>query len=617
MMVTDSARETSTKEETPRPSSDGASFMKQTANGIILNPQPHDNPNDPLNWPIWRRDVALLIVSIYALLSGGMTPILAPVMSTLEHEFNKPLHSLTYLVGVLMVSMGVGSALLAPIAVKYGKRLVYLIALLIFLGGLIWGANADSYGSLMGARVISGIGASPAESLPSTTIAEIYFAHERAYRLGIYTLLLLGGKNLSPLASAFTANRLGWHWIFWVSAIICAGAFAGTLLFVHETWWDRAPTPDKRSVEESEAAAQVRRRLHMPPYESGVHRSRSDTQPELHHAGPDTQPELVEVYLGDERAQGNSAIGELSVDCKSIDSGSNINTATTNDTTNDATNANVENTNEADQQIPESSPADARNDGDAPRVPFFRNLGIYSGAKTNDPLWAIFVRPFVLYTYIPILFSTLIYSTSVVWLSVIAETINTIFGAAPYHFKSTSIGLLYIATFIGGVLGSVVAGKGSDIIVRVMCRHNKGVYEPEFRLVMILPVMFTSAIGLMGFGWSSFKEDLWIVPAVFLGILGFGVSLASTVSITYTVDCYRKVAPEALVSLNIFKNVLGLVFSIFVPYFFESSGAKTSYVVYGCVEIGLCLLVFPLYRYGKVIRNFHDRHDIIQHFFRG
>lgn len=587
-MVSDSAKENSTAEATPRASSDGRSLMKQTANGIILNPQPHDNPNDPLNWPIWRRDVALLIVSIYALLSGGMTPILAPVMSTLEKEFNKPFHSLTYLVGVLMVSMGVGSALFAPIAVKYGKRLVYLIALLIFLGGLIWGANANSYGSLMGARVISGIGASPAESLPSTTIAEIYFAHERAYRLGIYTLLLLGGKNLSPLASAFTANRLGWHWIFWVSSIICAAAFAGTLLFVHETWWDRAPTPDKRSVEESEAAALARRKLHLPPY--AVRGSRSSN----HEAG------FMEVHLGDDvDGQDTSAIGGLSVDSKSIDGDTNENNSS----------------NVADHHKDGSSNHD-HSGNVIRRVPFFKNLTVYSGTKTKDPLWAIFIRPFVLYTYIPVLFSTLIYSTSVVWLSVIAETINTIFGQAPYHFKSTSIGLLYIATFIGGVLGSVVAGKGSDIIVRVMCRHNNGVYEPEFRLVMIIPVMITSAIGLMGFGWSTFEEDLWIVPAVFLAILGFGTSLASTVSITYTVDCYRKVAPEALVTLNICKNVLGLVFSIFVPFFYDSSGAKTSYVVYGCIEIGLCLFVIPLYRYGKVVRNFHDRHDIIQYFFR-
>ena len=34
------------------------------------------------------------------------------------------------------------------------------------------------------------------------------------YRVGIYTLLLLGGKNLVPLVSAVITQSLGWRWVF-------------------------------------------------------------------------------------------------------------------------------------------------------------------------------------------------------------------------------------------------------------------------------------------------------------------------------------------------------------------------------------------------------------------
>ena len=60
-----------------------------------------------------------------------------------------------------------------------------------------------------------GLAVSPCECLPSATIAEIFFLHERAYRLGIYTLLLLGGKNLIPLVSAAIIEGLDWRWVFW------------------------------------------------------------------------------------------------------------------------------------------------------------------------------------------------------------------------------------------------------------------------------------------------------------------------------------------------------------------------------------------------------------------
>ncbi len=38
---------------------------KLTSDGlIILDPQPDDSHNDPLNWPAWRRDVALLSLGL-------------------------------------------------------------------------------------------------------------------------------------------------------------------------------------------------------------------------------------------------------------------------------------------------------------------------------------------------------------------------------------------------------------------------------------------------------------------------------------------------------------------------------------------------------------------------
>ncbi|RKF64678.1 hypothetical protein GcC1_130019, partial [Golovinomyces cichoracearum] len=64
-------------------------------------------------------------------------------------------------------------------------------------------------------RVLQGISVSPIECLPSATITEVYFLHERAYRIGIYSLLLLGGKNLVPLVSAAIIESYDWRWVFW------------------------------------------------------------------------------------------------------------------------------------------------------------------------------------------------------------------------------------------------------------------------------------------------------------------------------------------------------------------------------------------------------------------
>jgi len=148
-----------------------------------------------------------------------------------------------------------------------------------------------------------------------------------------------------------------------------------------------------------------------------------------------------------------------------------------------------------------------------------------------------------------------VYALSIGWLIVLSESVAHIYqGKEHYNFSPLGTGLVYLSPFIGGVIGTAVAGRVSDIIVRFMTRRNGGVYEPEFRLVMAIPVAVTTAAGLMGFGWSAQERDAWIVPTIFFGLISFGCSLGSTTSITFCLDSYRQYAGEALVTLNFSKS---------------------------------------------------------------
>jgi hypothetical protein len=185
---------------------------------------------------------------------------------------------------------------------------------------------------------------------------------------------------------------------------------------------------------------------------------------------------------------------------------------------------------------------------------FVQTLKPWNGRLRHDNWFRVAIRPFILYAYPAVLWSTVVYSLSVGWLIVLSESVASIFRTKPYNFSALGTGLVYLSPFIGGVLGTAVAGKVSDIIVRFMSRRNDGIYEPEFRLVMAIPVAICTSIGLMGYGWSAYIHDKWIVPAVFFGIISFGCSLGSTTAITFCVDSYRQYAGEALVTLNFSKS---------------------------------------------------------------
>jgi MFS family permease len=189
---------------------------KTTEDGtIILDPQPDDSLNDPLNWPNWRRDCALLSLGLYCMIGGGMTPIIAAGFTDVAHEYDVEVETVALTTGLYMMGLGVGCVLFSPTAILYGKRPVYLVSAVLFVGTSLWAGFSPTFNSLLAARVFHGMSISPVECLPSATIAEIFFLHERAYRIGIYTLLLLGGKNLVPLVSAAIIGRFGWRWTFW------------------------------------------------------------------------------------------------------------------------------------------------------------------------------------------------------------------------------------------------------------------------------------------------------------------------------------------------------------------------------------------------------------------
>ena len=199
----------------------------------------------------------------------------------------------------------------------------------------------------------------------------------------------------------------------------------------------------------------------------------------------------------------------------------------------------------------------AYHSGQPPKT-FVQTLRPWNGRLCKDNWLKVAFRPFILFAYPSILWSTLVYSLSVGWLIVLSESVASIYrNKSTYNFSALGTGLVYISPFIGGVLGTAVAGKVSDIIVRFMSRRNGGLYEPEFRLVMAIPVAIATSIGLMGFGWSAQERDKWIVPTVFFGIISFGCALGSTTAITFAVDSYRQYAGEALVTLNFSKSEFG------------------------------------------------------------
>jgi MFS family permease len=651
---------------------------KKTPDGkVLLVPQPEDSPNDPLNWPAWRRDSALLSLGFYCMLGGGMTPVLAAGFNNVAKDLNVSYSQVALTTGLYMMGMSLGSVFFSPTAILFGKRPVYLGSAIIFIATSIWCCQAPDYANLVAARVFQGFSVSPVECLPSASIAEIFFLHERAFRIGIYTLLLLGGKNLVPLVSAVIIQSAGWRWVFGVVAIIVGFGLSLLFFFVPETFWDRTPRPkSRRSTMGNKSVSSLiqRRNQHQEeiqePKLANLEKVMAPRQRKLHERSTHAHfSEAVDPVPWENVPQEDShklrvkrsgiklpspAARPPVADPFSVDNYSgaphlhNLNSPYYTElqrADNDYFNHHEIMDPAASRRAPgvdgSASPAAEEKmeltqvpltPKEAPPTPklmryttelrqsplktYAQTLKPWNGRLSRPNWFLVALRPFVLFAYPSVLWSTLVYSLSVGWLIVLSESVSFVYkNQETYNFSALGAGLVYLSPFIGGVLGTAVAGKLSDVIVQFMARRNGGVYEPEFRLVMAIPIAISTVAGLMGFGWSVEERDKWIVPTVFFGIISFGCSLGSTTAITFCVDSYRQYAGEALVTLNFSKNIFhGLVFSLFFPHWLESDGPKDVFIAIGGIQIVCLLTTIPMYIYGKRARMWTVRKRFMDKF---
>lgn len=205
-------------------------------------------------------------------------------------------------------------------------------------------------------------------------------------------------------------------------------------------------------------------------------------------------------------------------------------------------------------------------DEDAPPPPpktYWQLLAPYDTSNADPrPFWRVALGPFTLLTYPAVMWGGLVYGVQIMWLSLITVTQSNLFSVSPYNFSVSAVGNLNFAAFIGGTLGMLWGGLVSDWCIIYISRRNKGFLEPEFRLwTMILPAIINTG-GLLMYGLGANYGVAWIMPGGFgMGCIGFGIGSGGAIAITYAIDCYPRVASEALVLMLFMRNVLGTGFT--------------------------------------------------------
>ncbi|KAI9808293.1 MAG: hypothetical protein M1825_004750 [Sarcosagium campestre] len=526
---------------------------------IILVPQPSDDPNDPLNWPLWKRDVILVVLSIVSVMAAACSPILAANTLTLSLYFRRDFTAISLLTGYHLCGVGVAGVLFVASARVWGKRHLYLLGTVLLIVSSAWAGASTSYKSLLWARIIQGVGVAPFEALVNASVGDLYFVHQRGVRMALSNLALFGSAFFTPILVGKITNTIGWQWTFYFIAIFAGLALPFVIMFVPETAYRRAAflNTDLASTEDLLGAASHDRDSHLIL-------TQTDRDPTPGSATEKSKPYDTHGLNG------------------------------------------VEPKSKSEMKTPQRTVPE--------KDSFARRMLPFNGRKTDQSFWKLLLRPFPLFFHPAIFWACLIQGTLIGWTVLIGVVLAAIFLGPPLFFDEVKTGYMYTGAFVGALLGFILSGVLADWSARFMTARNRGVYEPEFRILLVIPQLICGCAGLYGFGITSADVARYgpYTPDVFFGLEVMGMVIGAVASALYIVDAHRDISVEAFTCLLMFKNLFsfGLTWSAY-DWILES-GIRRTFVAIGSVQLVVCLLSIPMYILGKKNRSFFHRHDILE-----
>ena len=97
-------------------------------------------------------------------------------------------------------------------------------------------------------------------------INDLFFFHERARKINIWSGFIILSPYFGPLFAAFIISTQKWIWAFWVYTIETALCLVAVILFVDETYYDRRVPRDQQPPRSSRLMRLVgieQRRTHL------------------------------------------------------------------------------------------------------------------------------------------------------------------------------------------------------------------------------------------------------------------------------------------------------------------------------------------------------------------
>ncbi|KAJ2988147.1 hypothetical protein NUW58_g4129 [Xylaria curta] len=189
----------------------GSGSAEEGNNEVRIEYNWDDDPENPYNWPKWRKNTQLAATAAIAFTGSLGTSIISPARQQLIDEFGVSGTVAFLPLTTYVLALGLGPVVGGPLSEsgrpKSGLR--WGLCILRFLVGFVYG---------------------PSLSIGSGFLAETYTPAERGLPSLLYILSPFLGPGLGPVLGVFLVDRAGWRWTQYTLVFFSAFSLVGALI---------------------------------------------------------------------------------------------------------------------------------------------------------------------------------------------------------------------------------------------------------------------------------------------------------------------------------------------------------------------------------------------------
>ncbi len=220
------------KDQGQRVALDDFQSLRANLNDAALEKEARLETGSPAATQPWLVLAMLLVGVVLAALD---LTVVVSILTTIMNDLGIAINDLStgaWIVSAYLLAYTVTMPFLGRVSDVYGRRMVFLGSLLVFVvGSVIVGLSTKELGLgwIIGGRVIQAIGGGAMVPVSMAVVGDIFPARRRGLALGLIGAADTAGWVIGPLYGSVMLKFLGWHSIFWINVPL--GLVSAVLIF--------------------------------------------------------------------------------------------------------------------------------------------------------------------------------------------------------------------------------------------------------------------------------------------------------------------------------------------------------------------------------------------------